>query len=294
MLFLAAGSVIHAVGSNLMRDMGGLRRAMPVTFVTMTIGLAALAGLPPFSGFFSKEAVLGAAEEVARHGGWVASWAAWLVLVAGLLTVGVTAAYVTRLWLMTFFDVPRGQVAAHESSPAMRWPLLLLAAPAALIGFVGVRDGWLSHWLGIDQVPLGALIAFNGRPGANPLHIGALTSVLSVSLAVIGFVVVLLAWRRAPAEDPTLRLARLRPVLGHAFYVDELYDRLFVRPLRLAARSVRWTDDEVVTTTVAGSGHGATRLAGLLRRTQQGNVQTYLTGLLAGVVLLAVGVVTLT
>jgi NADH-quinone oxidoreductase subunit L len=205
-----------------------------------------------------------------------------------------TAAYVTRLWLMTFFDVPRGQVAAHESSPAIRWPLLLLAVPAALIGFVGVHVGWLPHWLDINQVPLGAVIAFNGRPGANPLHIGALTSVLSVSLAVIGFVVVLVAWRRAPAEDPTVRLVRLRPVLGHAFYVDELYDRLFVGPVRLAARSVRWTDDEVVTTTVAGSGHGATRLAGLLRRTQQGNVQTYLTGLLAGVVLLAVGVVTLT
>ena len=75
LLFLAAGSVIHAVGTNLMGDMGGLRRAMPVTFVTMTLGLAALAGLAPMAGFFSKEAVLGAAEETARHGGPVPSWA---------------------------------------------------------------------------------------------------------------------------------------------------------------------------------------------------------------------------
>jgi NADH-quinone oxidoreductase subunit L len=293
LLFLAAGSVIHAVGTNLMRDMGGLRRAMPVTFVTMTIGLAALAGLPPFSGFFSKEAVLGAAEESARHDGPVASWAAWLVLIVGLLTVGVTAAYVTRLWLMTFFGAPRGTVATHESSPAMRWPLVALAVPAALIGFVGVPDRWLSRWLSIDQHRPGTLIELIGNPAPNPLSIGAVTSVLSVSLAVIGFVVMLVAWRRAPSQDP-MRLASLRPALAHAFYVDDLYDRWFVRPVRLAVRSVRWTDDEIVISTVAGSGRGATLLAELVRRTQQGNVQTYLTGLLAGVVILAVGVVTLT
>ena len=84
LLFLAAGSVIHAVGTNLMPDMGGLRRLMPVTFVTMTVGLAALAGLPPFAGFFSKEAVLGAAEETAlHHDGPAAAWTGWLVLVVG-------------------------------------------------------------------------------------------------------------------------------------------------------------------------------------------------------------------
>jgi NADH-quinone oxidoreductase subunit L len=293
LLFLAAGSVIHAVGSNMMRDMGGLRRAMPVTFLTMTVGLAALAGLPPFSGFFSKEAVLGAAEDAARHDGPVAAWAAWLVLVIGLLTVGVTAAYVTRLWLMTFFGAPRGRTAAHESSPAMRWPLVVLAVPAALIGFVGLHDDWLSRWLNINQSRPGASRNSGSEAPPNPLHIGAFTSTASLVLAVLGFLVVLLAWRRAPAEDP-MRLASVRPVLAQAFYVDDLYDRLFVRPVRLAAHAVRWTDDEVVIGTVAGSGRGATRLATLLRRTQQGNVQTYLTGLLAGVVILAVGVVTLT
>jgi NADH-quinone oxidoreductase subunit L len=290
LLFLAAGSVIHAVGTNLMRDMGGLRRAMPVTFVAMTVGLAALAGLPPFSGFFSKEAVLGAAEDAARHDGPVASWAAWLVLVVGLLTVGVTAAYVTRLWLMTFFGAPRGRVAAHESPPAMSLPLVVLAVPAALIGFVGIRGEWLSSWLDINQQRPGQSLS---GEASNPLHIGTFTSTVSVVLTILAFLVVLLVWRRAPAEDP-MRVASLRPVLAHAFYVDDLYDRWFVRPVRLAARAVRWTDNEVVIATVAGSGHGATRLAVLLRRTQQGNVQTYLTGLLAGVVILAVGVVTLT
>jgi NADH-quinone oxidoreductase subunit L len=277
LLFLAAGSVIHVVGTNLMPDMGGLRRAMPVTFATMTVGLAALAGLPPFSGFFSKEAVLGAAEESARHDGPVASWAAWLVLVVGLVTVAVTAAYVTRLWLMTFFGTARTAVAVHESPPAMRWPLIALAVPAVGLGVVGNRS-LLPTWLGLP---------------APTLHVGLVTSVLSVLLATAGFAVVVMAWRRVPEADP-VRLASLRPVLQHAFYVDDIYDRLFVRPVLAAARAVRWTDDEVVVSTVAGSGLGATRLAVLLRRTQQGNVQTYLTGLLAGVVILAVGVVTLT
>ncbi len=279
LLFLAAGSVIHVVGTNLMPDMGGLRKAMPVTFATMTVGLASLAGLPPFAGFFSKEAVLGAAEESARHDGPVASWAAWLVLAVGLVTVAVTAAYVTRLWLMTFFGTARTAVPVHESPAAMTWPLIVLAVPSTVLGFIGIRS-WLPEWLAI--------------PGeGQPLHVGVVTSVLSVLLAAIGFAAVLVAWRRAPAADP-LRLPSLRPVLEHAFFVDDLYDRLFVRPVRLAASAVRWTDDEVVIGTVAGSGQGATRLAVLLRRTQQGNVQTYLTGLLAGVVILAVGVVTLT
>jgi NADH-quinone oxidoreductase subunit L len=277
LLFLAAGSVIHVVGTNLMPDMGGLRKAMPVTFTTMTVGLAALAGLPPFSGFFSKEAVLGAAEESARHDGPVASWAAWLVLVVGLVTVAVTAAYVTRLWLMTFFGTARTAVAVHESPPAMRWPLVALAIPAAALGVIGNRS-LLPTWLDLP---------------APTLHVGLVTSGLSVLLAAAGFAAVVVAWRRVPSTDP-MRLAGLRLVLEHAFYVDDLYDRLFVRPVRAAARAVRWTDDEVVVTTVAGSGLGATRLAVLLRRTQQGNVQTYLTGLLAGVVILAVGVVTLT
>jgi NADH-quinone oxidoreductase subunit L len=278
LLFLAAGSVIHAVGTNLMRDMGGLRRAMPVTFVTMTLGLAALVGVAPLSGFFSKEAVLGAAEETALHDGPVPAWAGWLVLVVGLLTVAVTAAYATRLWLMTFFDQPRGPVAAHESSPAMRWPLVVLAVPTVVLGVAGLRAEWLPSWLGIDE----------------QLRLSAVTSVLSTALALAAAGAVFVLWRRSPATDPSARLAGVRPTLVNAFYVDALYDRAFVRPVRAATRAVRWTDDRVVDASATGSGRGALRAADWLRRTQAGNVQTYLTGLLAGVVIVAVGVVTLT
>ena len=278
LLFLAAGSVIHAVGTNLMGDMGGLRRSMPVTFVTMTLGLAALVGLAPLSGFFSKEAVLGAAEETALHDGPVAAWAGWLVLIVGLVTVAVTAAYAARLWLMTFFDVARSPAAVHESSPAMSWPLVVLAVPTVLLGVVGMRAEWLPAWLGVDE----------------QLHLSAVTSVVSTALVLAGVAAVALVWRRDRAGDPSARLAGVRPVLAGAFFVDELYDRAFVRPVRVATRAVRWTDDRVVDAGVVGSGRGASRTADLLRRTQAGNVQTYLTGLLAGIVVVAVGVVTLT
>ena len=276
LLFLAAGSVIHAVGTNLMPDMGGLRRLMPVTFATMTVGLGALAGLPPFSGFFSKEAVLGAAEEAALHEAPVASWAGWLVLLVGLLTVAVTAAYVTRLWLMTFFDRPRGRVAAHESSPAMRWPLVLLAVPALGLGVLG-WESWLPTWLAVDE----------------PLRLEAVSALASVVLAAVGAAAVYVTWRRAPAVDPTAAL-RARPALEAAFYVDDLYGRAFVEPVRAATRAVAWADDSLVGGAVRGTGEETGRLAGLVARTQGGNITGYLTGLLAGVLLLVVGVVTLT
>ena len=270
--------MIHAVGTNLMPDMGGLRRAMPVTFVTMTLGLAALVGLPPLAGFFSKEAVLGAAEETALHDGPVPSWAGWLVLVVGLLTVAVTAAYATRLWLMTFFDQPRGLVAAHESSPAMRWPLILLAVPTVVLGLCGLRAEWLPAWLGVDE----------------QLHLGAVTSLISTALVVAGAGAVVVLWRRSPAADPSARLAGVRPAFRSAFYVDQFYDRAFVGPVRAATRAVGWTDVRVVDAGATGSGRAAIRAANWLRRSQAGNVQTYLTGLLAGIVIVAVGVVTLT
>jgi NADH-quinone oxidoreductase subunit L len=275
LLFLAAGSVIHAVGTNLMPDMGGLRRLMPVTFVTMTVGLAALAGIPPFSGFFSKEAVLGAAEETAlHHDGPAAAWTGWLVLVVGLVTVAVTAAYVTRLWLMTFFGEPRGRVAAHEPSAAMRWPLVVLAVPATLLGLVGLPTGWLPEWLAPVQSPS---LAVAGQDVAQAeLHLSLVTSGLSLVLALVGAAAVWRVWRRDPAADPSLALGRRRAALVHAFYVDDLYDRAIVQPVRLATRAVRRTDDDVVLGVVLG------------------NITTYLTGLLAGVLLIVAGVVVFT
>ena len=273
LLFLAAGSVIHACGTNQMADMGGLRRAMPVTFVTMTVGLAALAGVPPLSGFFSKESVIGAAEDAAVGDEPLASWAGWLLLVTALLTVAVTAAYVTRAWLMTFFDTPRTTRAPHEAPSLMRWPLVVLAVPTLVLGLV---YGPLPGWLG--EAAQGATLGLSGATVA----VGLLGLVGGAGASVV-------LWRRAPAADPAEVLGAARPWFDDAFKVDALYDRAVVGPVRVAARSVRWGDDEVVGAYVRGSGTGARLAGGALRLAQNGNVQTYLTVLLAGVVLMAIG-----
>jgi NADH-quinone oxidoreductase subunit L len=305
LLFLAAGAVIHAVGSNLLGDMGGLRKAMPVTFVTMTLGLSALAGVPPLSGFFSKEAVLGAAEHAALHsgsgeaGGPVEAWTGWLVLVVGLLTVAVTAAYTMRLWLMVFVGPPRSPRVPHEAPGLMRWPLVVLAVPTVLLGLLAVDAGLVSRLLfggrGLDlpvyvELADGSLVP----PGAQELHLGALTSVLSVALAVTGAVLTYLAWRRVHMANPAEALGWLRPSLARAFYVDELYDATLVRPTRALARWVVTGDRDVVDAWVRGSGTGSRWLGAALRLTQTGNVQTYLTVLLAGAVLALVGAVVVT
>jgi NADH-quinone oxidoreductase subunit L len=262
LLFLSAGAVIHAVGTTSLRAMGGLRRTMPVTFWTMTVGLGALAGLPPLAGFFSKEAVLGSAEHAALHGD--RPLAGWLVLVAGLLTVFVTAAYVARLWLMTFLGEPRTDWIAHDPPAPMRWPLVALAVPSAVLGFGGL-----------------AYPELRPAPAA---------SALSVLLALAGLAAVYMIWDTRLRDDPAPALGRLRPVFENAFHVDKVYDVMVVRPVRALVRLVRFTDEEVVDGYVRGSGVAARLLAGGLRYSQNGNVQTYLTGVLAGTVLIAVTV----
>jgi len=274
LLFLAAGAVIHAVGTNLMSEMGGLRRAMPLTFVTMTIGLAALAGVPPFAGFWSKESILGAAEHAATGEGTVASWVAWLVLVAGAATVAVTAAYVMRLWLRTFFGAGAAS-GSHDPPPSMRWPLVGLAVPAALLGFAAL---W-RHGLGEVLTPGAHLTPELG------------TTVVSLLLTTLGATGAWLVWRGRPAEDPARVLGPLRPVFGNAFYLDAAQDALVVRPVQSLARAVRAADERIVDGAVEGTGTGALGLGQLLARAHAAGLGRYATAVLGGAVLLAAAAV---
>jgi NADH-quinone oxidoreductase subunit L len=278
--FLAAGAVIHAVGSNLMSRMGGLAGPMRVTTTTMAVAMASGAGVVPLAGFFSKESVLSAADRAASGDvAGVSTWVGWLVLVTAVLTVAVTAAYSTRLLLMTFAGRYRGDAAAlHDPPPLMRWPLVVLAVPAAALGVLGLGSGWLPTWLGLGP--------------AQALTPGAVTTVLSLLLVVAGAGALWSSWRRAPDLDP------VRPLLGPAwdwcaagFGVDTVYERLVIRPVRALAGRVVAADDEL------GAGVQGTVTATLraslgLRRWQAGNPQTYLTSALTGVtVLLVVAVV---
>ncbi|MET7703176.1 NADH-quinone oxidoreductase subunit L [Streptomyces sp. NPDC005485] len=315
LLFLAAGVIIHATGTNslaAMSRMKDLRARIPDAYWTMTVALLALAAMPPFSGFFSKEAVLGAAEHVATgHTEHAPGAAGWIVLVAGLLTAVLTAAYATRLWLLAFRG--RGPEAPdHGRQPlTMTVTLWVLAVPSLA---VGLAYGPLPDW-------------FDGRDLTPVLT----TSVLGTGLALVGGLVTYGAWRHTtamaarvplgavaahPEGDPGLVEAEaiashapaygnvasapdpadpgrllLGPLHRHAavgFHLDAVYAALFVRPVQAAAALVRFLDREVVDTYVRGAGALPRWLGAAVRRAQTGNVQTYVSALLAGTVVLVV------
>ncbi|MER7579537.1 NADH-quinone oxidoreductase subunit L [Kitasatospora sp. NPDC097691] len=344
LLFLAAGVVIHAAHTNsisAMSRMPGLRKRVPDAYWTMGIALVALIGLPPFSGFFSKEAVLTAAEHAANGDALtnglgpasaVPEAAGWIVLISAALTALLTAAYATRLFLVAFHS-PAGAAAAapqvlpaddratvvadHEADapyspeldeadpataepPAMRWPLWVLAVPTMAFGVTSLRTDWLPELL-----------------DGGSLRPSGVTAVTGTALAVVGMLAAYGAWRSATARlgpgrpapvaagrvpeqagapavevivaDPGRIL--LGPLFGparHGFGIDRLYHVLFVRPVVGAARLVRFLDREVIETYVRGSGAGVNLLGRAVRLAQTGNAQTYLSALLAGVVLLTV------
>ncbi|MFE6911294.1 NADH-quinone oxidoreductase subunit 5 family protein [Streptomyces erythrochromogenes] len=331
LLFLGAGVIIHAAGTNslaAMSRMDGLAKRIPDAFWTMTIALLALAAIPPFAGFFSKEAVLVAAEQAATgHSDLAPSAAGWLVLIAGVLTALLTAAYAARLWLMAF----RGRGAAapdHGKEPlAMTGVLWLLAIPS--VGF-GLAADSLADWfddraltptlatsvLGTGAAVIGAMLTYAlwqrakakaaTAPAAGPARAaGAAEQPAAVAAAVSAATAAAEsaaetpevaevthehpAVPAGPAADPGRAL--LGPLHRHAaagFHLDAVYDRLFVRPVRAAARLVTFLDREVVDTYVRGAGTGTRLLGGLVRRAQTGNVQSYLSALLAGAVVLAI------
>ena len=276
LLFLAAGSVLRSVGTNLMSEMGGLRRALPVTFVTALVGAAALGGLPPFAGAFSKDGVLAAAH---ARGGALGT----AVYVVGLVTVLLTAAYVTRLIVRTFFGDYRGQtdpdrLPLHESPAVMTGPLVLLATLAVVLGLPVLPHSYgVSRWL-------------DAPAGTRPLEVGV-TGVLTTGiLAIIAAAVVVALHRRHPADDPVLVLGRAARPLARAFWVDDLYDIALVRPARTFARAVLTVDRRGVDAALMGSGSATTWVGGLLRRAQNGNVQAYASGLVVSVLVVVVAV----
>ncbi|MBT2370375.1 NADH-quinone oxidoreductase subunit L [Streptomyces sp. ISL-10] len=318
LLFLAAGVIIHAAGTNslaAMSRMSGLAKRVPDAYWTMTVALLALAAIPPFAGFFSKEAVLVAAEHTALGDSAVApTGAGWTVLVAGLLTAVLTAAYAMRLWLLAFRG-RGGEAPDHGREPvAMTTVLWVLAVPSLTFGLTFDRlPGWFDGQaltptvttavLGTGVALAGGLITYGTwrhttavavRPplGAVAAHPDAEPAV-SEAEAIAAHTPAYGSIAAAPDPSDPARLL-LGPLHRHAaagFHVDAVYSALFVRPVRAAAQLVRFLDREVVDTYVRGSGTGTRLLGTAVRRAQTGNVQTYLGALLAGSVVLAVAAV---
>jgi NADH-quinone oxidoreductase subunit L len=272
LLFLCAGVVLHSTGTVLMSRLGGLRRQLPVTYVATVLGGLALVGVPPLSGGLSKDAVLDAAWSAVREPTVTGRWVAVVVLAAALVTVVLTAAYLTRAVLRTFHGRPRTEVAAHEPGPLMRGPVQVLLLAAVVVGVIGLRRSWLPSWLGVEE-------SLAPRAGM---------TIVALGLAALGAVSVGLAWRRAPAEDPIRGLgAGTVAALRSGLYLDALQDRVVVRPVRALAAAVAAGDRLLVDGAVESTAPGSRWAGRLLARTEAGNVQLYLTGMLAGAVVAA-------
>ncbi|MEU9750560.1 NADH-quinone oxidoreductase subunit 5 family protein [Streptomyces niveus] len=318
LLFLGAGVIIHAAGTNslaAMSRMGGLAKRVPDAYWTMTIALLALAAIPPFAGFFSKEAVLVAAEHTALGESDIApSFAGWTVLVAGLLTALLTAAYATRLWLLAFRG--RGAEAAdHGKQPlSMNTVLWVLAVPSLAFGLtVGLIAPWLdadslaptvtTSVLGTGVALVGGLVTYGawthttalaartpmGAVAAHPDAEPALSEVEAITSHTPAYGNI--ASAPDPADPGRLLLGRLHRHAAAGFHLDAVYRVLFQRPVQGAAQLVRFLDREVVDTYVRGAGTGTRWLGTAVRGAQTGNVQTYLGALLAGTVVLAIAAV---
>ncbi|MDW5324674.1 NADH-quinone oxidoreductase subunit L [Plantactinospora sp. KLBMP9567] len=302
LLFLAAGAVIHAVGSNLMSAMGGLRRPMPVTFWCTAIGLAALAGVPPLAGFWSKDGILVVAEQAARHHtGPTAAWVGWLVWIAGLVGIGLTAWYATRLLLRTFLGVSRAQThpvdtpAAHASpasaidapagSPAhtpagpphdppglLRWPVILLAVPSVALGLAVLVTPFRDALM-MDEAHLDSFV------------------IIPVALLLAGAGLAWWRWRADPAADPATGLGPLRPAFARAFWLDEAQHALVVRPVRALGRLARRGDEGLVDGAVEGTGRGTAGLGGGMELLHRAGVPRAVVAVLGGALLLGLAAV---
>ena len=266
LLFLCAGSVIHAVHSNDIRDMGGLARRMPVTALTCAVGALALAGIPPLSGFFSKDEVLVAVQASAPIAHLVGAGGRTLVLGAALATVFMTACYMSRLWLVVFAGGNRSEHGhePHESPPSMTGPLLALAALAAVAGAFNLPT--LGH-------PLGRLLGEGEPLAAVPaLAVGSVALGLAgIAVAVALYGLRLFDLSRVKAGWP---LALYRGSL-HNWYIDAFYTRVVARGALLAADLFAWVDRHVVNGMVDGVGWLAGRAGAALRRTETGQLQLY-------------------
>jgi len=277
LLFLCAGSVIHAMHHEQdMRHMGGLRKKLPVTFITMLIGTIAISGLPPFSGFFSKDEILA---HVYEH-----NKVMWTI---GVFTAFLTAFYMFRMIFLTFFGTYRGTHHAeekiHESPKSMTIPLIVLAILSAIGGVIGIPESlggshWLSHWLA-------PVIQHHAEA---PDHA---TEYMLMAVSVIGVLIAIgvayakyIKQNHVPVADEGKRSA-LANLSYHKFYIDEIYDAVIRKPLDgLSVFFYKVFDKKVVDGIVNGLGWGTSEASKGIRLLQSGNVGFYIFMMVVGII----------
>jgi NADH-quinone oxidoreductase subunit L len=292
LLFLAAGSVIHAMGGDQeMPHMGGLRNKIPITFWTMLIATFAIAGIPGFAGFFSKDEILEAAHS-APH----ASTLLWLL---GLVGAGLTSFYMFRLVFLTFFGKPRydeHEVHVHESPKSMTVPLILLAILSTVGGWVAAPHlvngpDYFSNFLSpvFTAYPAASAIVNEGAApeSASMVLLHALTG-WPVINALLGLLVAWWFYIKSPETPKKLTQSLRGPytLILHKYYVDELYNAAIVQPLLWISTNVLWhvVDEGLIDGTVNGVARVARESGAELREIQSGNARSYASWVVIGAV----------
>jgi NADH-quinone oxidoreductase subunit L len=319
LLFLGSGAVIHALhGEQDIRNMGGLRKELPITFWTFVIGAVAIAGIPPLAGFFSKDEIL---FETFVEGHQIL----WVI---GALTALLTATYMFRLVFLTFWgerppspSASAGQAGArgqahgnahghghdghghlHDAPPAMALALIVLAIGSVAAGWIGIPHALGGHnqlhaWLEpAFEPPRAAVLAAEGAAAAAEGEAAAeshealemvLMGVSSV-IAVAGIWFAYFVWvkRRSIAENAAREFAPVHQLLLNKYYVDEIYDAAIVQPIRVASQEGLWRgfDVKVIDGAVNGAAAIVNGSATMLRRLQTGSVKTYAGSVFFGVV----------
>jgi NADH-quinone oxidoreductase subunit L len=280
LLFLGAGSVIHAMHHEQdMRHMGGLSKKLKITFATMMIGTIAIAGLPPFSGFFSKDEILAHAYQENK--------VLWAI---GLITAFLTAFYMFRMMFLTFFGKYRGthhaEEKVHESPSNMTIPLIVLAVLAAVGGLINVPhvfggNEWLAHWL------TGAGVAQHELTLDHTTEFGLMgVSVLAAVIALLYAYTRYVKNAHVPVSDEGKR-SIFAKISYHKFYLDEIYDAIITKPLDAFSKFFyRIIDKKLIDGLVNGFGWTANEGSKGLRLLQSGNVGFYIFMMVFGIVAL--------
>jgi NADH-quinone oxidoreductase subunit L len=318
LLFLGSGAVIHALaGEQDIRNMGGLKKALPITYWTFLIGAIAIAGVPPLAGFFSKDEILFRTFASGHRILWI----------IGLITSFLTATYMFRLVFLTFHGDRRGdqghgthdhghrdQGHLHDAPPAMAFALIVLALGSIVAGWVGVPHALKGHneietflepsFEAHAMAPATEFQVIEGRPGvpAAPGEAAAaheappaseetelLLMGVSTGLALTGIGLAAYFWlrNRAAADKVARSLAPIYRLLLNKYYVDELYDALVVWPIRVMSLGLwKGADAILIDGSVNGVGQTVQRTSSLLRQLQSGSVRAYAASLFLGVVLI--------
>jgi len=265
LLFLCAGAVIHMVHSNEMRNMGGIRRLMPITNIAFLVACLAIAGIPPFAGFFSKEEIL---------------FAAWqnnpVVYYIGLITSGITAFYMFRLYFSIFWNTShRSTLSIHssEGTMSMKMPLIILALGTILVGFI----------------PFSNFISSDGRVFVSKIHLTF--SIVPVTIAAIGILIAYGLYFKKSDRPQKLAtaLGGLYETAYRKFYIDELY--LFITKkviFNMVGRPAAWIDRNIVDGTMNGIAWTTGKLSVLIKGVQSGRVQSYTLYFFGGIIVLVI------